>query len=169
MVEGLSWNVFEFIASKPMPSVVGVGAAARAGSSGVVPRHVEADRAVGAGERVERGDVVELLLVVARLAAAGEAAEAGAAGAHRPRRSRDGERPDLFDHPLRVVSPAGEPVAGVAEIGLVIGHQLGLAVDDRVGLHVQWHGCPLSIPDDGERAAVAVGSCPARRLRPVVW
>ena len=72
VVDGLSWNVFEFIASNAEPERLGVLRAAPPASSRLVPRHVQADRPVRAGQRVERGDVVELLLDRARLAAAGK-------------------------------------------------------------------------------------------------
>ena len=68
----------------------------------VVPGDVQADGAVRAGERVERGDVVDLLLGGAWLAADGEAAEPGAAGADRPRRRRDREARHLVDHGVGV-------------------------------------------------------------------
>ena len=100
-----------------------LGVVAQGGGAGaqprVVPGHVEADRAVRAGERVEGGDVVDLLVGVAGLTPAGEPAEAGAAGSHRPGRRCGTEPGHLRDHRFPVDTGPTHHVEGVRQVGLV--------------------------------------------------
>ena len=76
--------------------------AQRRGIVRLVPGHVQAHRPVRAGERVQRRDVVELLLDRARLPRGGKAAEARPTGAERPGGSCDAEAGDLLDDAFRV-------------------------------------------------------------------
>ena len=128
----------------------------------VVPRHVEADRVVGAGERVERGDVVELLLGGARLTATREPTEARPARAQCPRRSRHREAPHLGDHRLDVDPPVAEAVAERGQVAFVARHQVGLEVADPVGGDADGHRGS----DQRRKAAVTPPSTGTRR--PVV-
>ncbi len=133
VVDGLSWKVLEFIASKPMPAAVGVRPE-RGRVTRIVPGHVQADGAVRAGERIERGDVVDLLLGGARLTTDGEAAEPGTAGAHCPRRRGDREARHLIDHRVGVDPGACEAPPQHVEVAFVGGDQIRLDVDDPFGV-----------------------------------
>ena len=109
----------------------------------VVPGHVQADGAVRAGERVERGDVVDLLLGGARLAADGEAAEAGAAGAHRPRGRRDREAGDLVDDRVgRRCRLRPRRSRSMSRSRVVRGDQVRLDLDDLLGGDLRRHRSP---------------------------
>ena len=112
---------------EPDAEVVGV-LAQRRRVVGIVPRDVQADRSVGAGDGVQGGDVVELLDGVPRLAAAREAAESGASGADRPRRGGDAEALHLGDDRLDVDVPASETLGAGLEVRLVSRQLLGLDV-----------------------------------------
>jgi len=86
---------------------------------GIIPGYVQADRARGARQGVERGDVVDLLLRRARLTAEGEARESRPADSQRPRRSGNGKARDLGDDGVSIDAVAGDDVAGVRQIGFI--------------------------------------------------
>jgi hypothetical protein len=101
---------------------------------------VETDRAVGAGQRVERGDVVDLLFGGAGLTAAREPSEAGTSGAHGPRGRGNGEPCDLLDDGLGVDADARERGASAVELGFVRCEPVGLELHDLIGCDAQRHG-----------------------------
>ena len=127
----------------------------------VVPRHVEADRPVGAGEGVEGGDVVDLLDRVARLAPAREAAEAGAAGAHRPRRRRRAEPGHLGHHGLAVDPRPGHHVQGVGQVGLVPGQADLVVLVDAAAVDRHRRLLSLTVGTPSVPRCPPAGSCPS--------
>jgi hypothetical protein len=112
--------------------LVGIGAQRRR-VVGIVPGDVQAHRSVCPGHGVERGDVVELLDRVARLAAGRETAEASPPGADRPRRRGDVEALHLGDDRLDVDVPAGEVLGTGVEVGPMAWRPLAFDLGHRLG------------------------------------
>ncbi len=136
-----------------------------------VPRHVQRDRAVGGGERVEHGDVVDLLRGRAGLAPDGEAAEAGASGADGPGGRGHGE-PSQRGHDLLRRRPGPRQAClEVVEIGgQLVAHPRVRSLDQlaqprRVAVATR-HPALLPKSARGSAARLIAGRRQPRRRRP---
>jgi hypothetical protein len=121
---------------------------------GIVPGDVKAHRAVGAGEGVQRRDVVDLLLGADRLAAPWKAAEAGGAGPQRPGRTGDAESRERAGDRLCVAADSRQDLGCVLEVGAMGFGQGGVLFGDAIGCD---HGASISAPgrDRSPRSTVA--------------
>ena len=120
------------------PDALGRGVLAkRRGIVGIVPRNVQAHRSVGAGERVQRGDVVDLLFGRPGFATAREAAEAGRPGPDRPARRGHREGGDLTDDPVGIHADSLHPFGGGGQIPLVANRSALVLVGDSGSVDLQ--------------------------------
>ncbi len=149
-------------ADRPLRGVLTQGG----GIGRVVPGHVERDRPVAPGERIEGGHVVDLLLGGARLAAAGEPAEPGATGADGPRGRRHRELRQGLDDRLGGHRPAAvEALGEMPDVALESVGSVLVQVFDAVPVD---HGRPslsVTVSSQERRRHAAVH----RDDEPVVW